>query len=664
MNSMGRDGWLRRALAAGRAGTGAARPGNGAPKRPCPRRVRRRWTAAIAVCAAAAAVVLPAAVANAQPSGLTYLSQFGTQGTGPGQFESPAAVAVNTVTGDVYVTDIVNDVVEVFSASGGYESEFGGPGVGNGQFNTPLGIAVDPTSGDVYVLDNGMAGFGGEGGRIQKFSASGTFMLSWAFSSFEANQIAVDSATGDVYATDDSSNDQVVEFDPNGSQLATFGSFGDGDGQFVEPTTIAVDPSSGDTYVVDTTGACRVQKFDSAGNFLFQFGSCGTGDGQFLAGGVGNNTFEIDGPAGMTVDPATGDLYAVDGGNDRVEVFDSAGNYLSEFGTSGTGNGQFSNPFGAALNPGTGELYVVDNNNDRVEILSTGQTSVAVSSSTDPSVFGQSVTFTATVSAAVGLPAPAGTVQFTVDNQDLGGPVTLNSGSATSDSTAELAVGDHAVSATYIPADGSAPISGTLAADQSVQQGATTTSLMSSPNPSLPGETVTYTATVAPTAPAAGTPTGAVSFSDGASVIGACTAQALTGSTATCIVSYPAGGTHQVTANYAGDSNFAGSTSNLVNEVVGTGSPAPLVVAIKPAFGPGAGGTLVGIAGENLCQATAVNFGAAPAASFTVAQVLAPAGVTCSVVAVSPAGTGVVDVTVTSPGGTSAIGPQDQFSYQ
>ncbi len=143
------------------------------------------------------------------------------------------------------------------------------------------------------------------------------------------------------------------------------------------------------------------------------------------------------------------------------------------------------------------------------------EASVSVSSSADPSVFGQPVTVTATVTAAAGQPVPAGTVQFAVDGQDLGSPVTLSGGSVTSDPTASLAVGHHAVTATYTPADGSAPSSGTLTPDQNIQQGATTTTLTSSPNPSQPGQTVTYTATVAPASPAAGTPTGTVSLVSG-----------------------------------------------------------------------------------------------------------------------------------------------------
>ena len=215
----------------------------------------------------------------AQAAGtITYLSQFGSQGTGPGQFESPAAVAVNTATGDVYVTDISNNVVEEFSASGSYLSEFGGGTAfpaPNGQLYQPIAIAVDPGSGDVYVLDYNGA-LGSEGARIQKFDASGNFLLSWMVGSFFTNQLAVDPATGDVYVTDQS-NSQVVEFDPAGNQIAAFGRPAPATASSPTPTTIAVDPGDGDLYVTDTTPSCRVQKFDSSGNFLFQFGGCGIG---------------------------------------------------------------------------------------------------------------------------------------------------------------------------------------------------------------------------------------------------------------------------------------------------------------------------------------------------------------------------------------------------
>jgi hypothetical protein len=86
---------------------------------------------------------------------------------------------------------------------------------------------------------------------------------------------------------------------------------------------------------------------------------------------------------------------------------------------------------------------------------------------------------------------------------------------------------------------------------------ATTTTLASSADPSVPGQTVTYTATVSPT-----DDSGTVAFSDGATPIPGCTAQSLdTKGQATCQVTYTATGSHTMTAVYSGDSAYAGSPS-------------------------------------------------------------------------------------------------------
>lgn len=128
-------------------------------------------------------------------------------------------------------------------------------------------------------------------------------------------------------------------------------------------------------------------------------------------------------------------------------------------------------------------------------------------------------------------------------------------------------------------------------------------------------------------------------------------------------MTYTSDGSHSVTATYGGDTDFAASApSNVVSQVVGTVGPAPVIVSISPAFGPGAGRTTVRITGDNLCQVSGVDFGAAAAARFAVSSPSSTGA--CTVLATSPPGSGVVDVTVTSPGGTSATGPQDRFSYQ
>ena len=85
-------------------------------------------------------------------------------------------------------------------------------------------------------------------------------------------------------------------------------------------------------------------------------------------------------------------------------------------------------------------------------------------------------------------------------------------------------------------------------------------------------------------------------------------------------------------------------------------SYAPTVTGVKPAAGPAAGGTSVTIAGTNFSEVSAVKFGSANAASFTVNSAT-------SITAVSPAGIGIVNVTVTTAGGTSEAVPADDFSY-
>ena len=84
--------------------------------------------------------------------------------------------------------------------------------------------------------------------------------------------------------------------------------------------------------------------------------------------------------------------------------------------------------------------------------------------------------------------------------------------------------------------------------------------------------------------------------------------------------------------------------------------PAPTVMSINPTSGPLTGGTTVTITGASFTGASAVDFGTTPATSFTVDS---PTTITAD----NLAGTGVVDVTVTTDGGTSATSPADQFTY-
>ena len=84
--------------------------------------------------------------------------------------------------------------------------------------------------------------------------------------------------------------------------------------------------------------------------------------------------------------------------------------------------------------------------------------------------------------------------------------------------------------------------------------------------------------------------------------------------------------------------------------------PNPNITLLAPSTGPSSGGTTVTITGSNFTGATAVNFGSTPATSFVVNS-------DTSITAVAPSGAGTVDISVTTPSGTSATVSSDQFSY-
>src|SRR5437867_2144781 len=194
-------------------------------------------------------------------------------------------------------------------------------------------------------------------------------------------------------------------------------------------------------------------------------------------------------------------------------------------------------------------------------------TSTVLNSSPNPSVFGQAVTLTATVTPVVAdTIAPTGTVVFK-DGATTLGVVTLVNGSA-SLVTSTLAAGAHSLTATY-SGDLEFSPSASAVRTQTVNRGQTATTLTSTPNPSLAGQAVTLSTTVTAVAPAAGVPTGTVTFMDGATVLGTAT---LTNGSASLVTSTLTTGNHSLTTVYSGSANFNASTSATVIHTVNPGS--------------------------------------------------------------------------------------------
>lgn len=200
-----------------------------------------------------------------------------------------------------------------------------------------------------------------------------------------------------------------------------------------------------------------------------------------------------------------------------------------------------------------------------------GATSTALASNNNPSTVGQSVTFTATVTGA----SPTGTVQFKDGASNLGSAIAVVSGVAQL-TTSALTQGTHPITAIY-SGDATNTTSTSPAVNQVVNAagaGATTTGLGSSQNPSVFGQSVTFTATVTGT-----NPTGSVQFFDGGGSLGSAT---LSGGVAQLATSSLAVGTHSITAVYGGDAGNGGSTSPAVPQVVNAVVSPPTFSGAQP----------------------------------------------------------------------------------
>src|SRR5688572_4632291 len=120
------------------------------------------WRLGITLALLCIASIMPA-TARAQ----MYLTQWGSFGSGSGQFNGPYLLATDAA-GDVYVADLFNFRLQKFTSTGTYLTQWGSPGTDKGQFGGPTGMALD-AAGDVYVADNGNF-------RIQKFTNSGIYL--------------------------------------------------------------------------------------------------------------------------------------------------------------------------------------------------------------------------------------------------------------------------------------------------------------------------------------------------------------------------------------------------------------------------------------------------------------------------------------------------------
>jgi NHL repeat len=235
------------------------------------------------------------------------ITRWGSGGPAPGQFATDAGGSILDVAvgsgGDVYVSDLWGNRVHRFTADGTFISRWGSLGTGNGEFDGPNGIAAD-RAGNVYVSDPG-------NNRIQKFDPNGRFIGQWSTGQESSATDVTTDSHGNVYAlylVGDDSGNFIRKFTSDGALVARWGSSGTAPGELDQPNAIATDPA-GNVYVTelhlpidahDRGEFTRLQKFSSNGAFISEFGCHGSGVENFV------------GLEGVATD-AVGNVYVGDG---------------------------------------------------------------------------------------------------------------------------------------------------------------------------------------------------------------------------------------------------------------------------------------------------------------------------------------------------------------
>jgi streptogramin lyase len=530
-------------------------------------------------------------VANFGGNSVTELNSAGVPSTSSPftGLNSPFGIVVDSAS-NVWVTNNAGNSVSEITPAGVLVPPFSGGGL-----NAPKSFAVDEKgnfwipNGDQIVPDESPAQreapplYG-----ITELSASGNPVPQSPFTGGGLNSpsaTAVD-GFGNIWAANCGSlcsgtvpANGVALFDPNGVPVSPVTGF-----------TVGGLQGSGAKQGIAADNSCHIWITNFAGS-VSELTSVGVAVGlsPFTGGGINE-------PFGIAVD-GSGSVWVANEGNNSISELNSSGTPLSPAtGFIGVGVG-LEKPQGIAISR-SGDVWVTNSGGAVVTdfigaatavstplmppkskcVTPEALTTTSLASSANPSVFGQSVTFTASVTVSgTGSGTPTGNVTFFDDTTEIGSGTLNATGQATLIDTT-LAVGTHSITATY-GGDTNFIGSTSTALAQQVNAANTTTSLASSLPSSLFGQPVTFTATVIASAPGAGTPTGNVNFFDGATQIGTGN---LNAGQATLIDTTLAVGTHSITATYGGDSNFNGSTSSALTQKVTDTTTTSLASSLNP----------------------------------------------------------------------------------
>jgi DNA-binding beta-propeller fold protein YncE len=219
------------------------------------------------------------------------------------------------------------------------------------RFRTIIGLAIDDND-RLFVTDAGLH-------QVSVFDANHKFETNFGSDDLgRPGGAAIDTENRFLYVVD-TEKERIAVFDADSYKLLrTIGgpakSENDDDpGTLAKPTNVAVDPD-GNVYVSDTINN-RIQIFDADGKFISMFGKAGDGVGYFAR------------PKGVAVD-ADGHIWVADAAQNRIQIFDRDGHVLAYFGVPGANPGQFGLPAGLVIDKNN-RVVVTEQLKGRVQIF-------------------------------------------------------------------------------------------------------------------------------------------------------------------------------------------------------------------------------------------------------------------------------------------------------
>jgi YVTN family beta-propeller protein len=408
----------------------------------------------------------------------------------------PQGLAITNNGSRAYVANTSSNSVSVIDTATNAVSTTVGVGMG------PVGVAITPDGSRAYVTNAGSS-------SVSVIDTATNTVTATVGVGVNPVGVAITPDGSRAYVTnDDTANPGSV------SVISTTINAVTATIRMFQPVGVAFIPDGTRAYVTNSSASFgSVSVVDTVSNTVID------------TVGIGPN------PHGVAITPDGTHAYAPSFGSDSVFVIDTATNAVTSMVAVGAA------PVGVAI---------------------ASSSLTTLTSSLNPSIYGQKVTFTATVAPA-GIITPTGKVNFTWSRFTIGS-ATLNRSGVAMLTKSNLNADSYPLTAVY-RGDANNPPSTSAVLNQVVLETTSTATLTSSPDPSALGQAVTFIATI--TSPTV-TPTGPVTFSVGKTVLG--TAQ-LSAGKAKFTTSTLAVGSTRVTATYYGNSNIAKSSASVTQTV-------------------------------------------------------------------------------------------------